>query len=145
MSTRDKLRATLKMVFDFHQVDSRHTHSLNSAASDYVSLICINTDCISCMRPDKTRRTRDRSSTHSLKRWVSTKPSIPQILFFNYIYIYEVYIYLYIIYRYKYTALLDDHDRVTRATWGGVRQLQLHSSHTITAGEHPPSRRKLAK
>ena len=38
------------------------------------------------MRPYKTRSTRDRSITHSsLERRVSTKSSISQLLFFNYV------------------------------------------------------------
>ena len=42
-------------------------------------------DCVSCMRPFKTRSTRDRVITHSLQIWVSTISSILLLLFFSFV------------------------------------------------------------
>ena len=42
------------------------------------------------MRSHKARSTRDRSISHSLQIWVSTKSSIPQLTFFKFIIIFKV-------------------------------------------------------
>ena len=42
------------------------------------------------MRSHKTRGTRDRSISHSLQRWVSTKSSISQLTFFYFIIMFKV-------------------------------------------------------
>ena len=65
------IRATSELLVYVLLPKYRHTHSLNSAASDFVFLMR-NTDCASCMRPLEARCiTRDRSITHSLQRKTS--------------------------------------------------------------------------